>query len=151
GEGDDGEEGDEEGCVHLVASVCTHLLCPAYPEVDEPSRASGGHSRRLEGAKTRGMLVEGDAYETPPPKPFVSRHQRGFLEYDRRQPMSRDRRLELREEIREMFIHSYDGYMRHAFPGGELLPLSCGSGELHLVKVPLVTLVDSLDALAIMG
>ncbi|CAN0558963.1 unnamed protein product, partial [Ectocarpus sp. 12 AP-2014] len=50
-----------------------------------------------------------------------------------------------------MFVHSYDGYMRHAFPGGELLPLSCGSGELHLVKVPLVTLVDSLDALAIMG
>ncbi|CAN0572372.1 unnamed protein product, partial [Ectocarpus sp. 12 AP-2014] len=63
--------------------------------------------------------------------------------------MSRERRLELREEIREMFVHSYDGYMRHAFPGGELLPLSCGSGELHLV--PLVTLVDSLDALAIMG
>lgn len=61
-----------------------HAPC-VQPEVDEPSRASGRHSRRLAGAKTRGMLVEGDAYETPPPKPFVSRHQRGFLEYDRRQ------------------------------------------------------------------
>lgn len=49
--------------------------------------------------------------------------------------MGPEKRLELREEIREMFVHSYDGYMKHAFPGGELLPLSCESGELHLVKV----------------
>lgn len=38
-----------------------------------------------------------------------------------------------------MFVHAYDGYMEHAFPGGELLPLSCGSGQLHLVKVCIIT------------
>ncbi|CAN0518168.1 unnamed protein product [Laminaria digitata] len=65
--------------------------------------------------------------------------------------MGREERMELREEVREMFVHSYDGYMKHAFPGGELRPLKCQPGEFHLVKLPLVTLVDTLDALAIMG
>lgn len=49
--------------------------------------------------------------------------------------MSTEERLQLKEETREMFLHGYNGYMKDAFPGGELLPLSCQSGELHLVKV----------------
>ncbi|CAM9739383.1 unnamed protein product [Scytosiphon promiscuus] len=157
--GNEGEgDGEGGGCGRLVASVCTRLLCPLYPEVEKPRRtisigsSKGDGEKNTRGAKMgRGIRVEHGAYQTPRPKPFVSRRERGFLDYDRRQPMTREKRLELREEIREMFVHSYDGYMKHAFPGGELMPLSCGSGELHLVKVPLVTLVDTLDTLAIMG
>lgn len=32
---------------------------------------------------------------------------------------------------RKMFIHAYDGYMRHAFPHDELKPLS---GALHSIS-----------------
>ena len=51
----------------------------------------------------------------------------------------------LREEVRDAFVHTYDSYMRNAFPKDELLPLSNASsdrwGRLG------VTLVDSLDTL----
>ena len=30
----------------------------------------------------------------------------------------------MREKVREMFTHAYDGYMRYAFPHDELKPLS---------------------------
>eukprot|EP00752_Nemacystus_decipiens_P005748 g5200.t1 len=144
------EEWFGEDCPTLVASVCTYLLCGAYGTTTTGGVGRGADGEAM-GAQGVAFALENAPYQRPPPAPFVSWRQRGFVDYDRRKPMGRARRLELREEVREMFVHSYDGYMRHAFPGGELLPLSCESGELHLVKVPLVTLVDSLDALAIMG
>lgn len=55
----------------------------------------------------------------------------------------------LRDEVREMFYHAFDGYMDHAFPRDELKPLSCG-GEDTLGGYAL-TLIDSLDTLALMG
>ena len=33
----------------------------------------------------------------------------------------------MRETVREMFTHAYDGYMRYAFPHDELKPLSRGA------------------------
>lgn len=32
---------------------------------------------------------------------------------------------QLRDEVREMFYHAFNGYMDHAFPLDELKPLSC--------------------------
>lgn len=55
----------------------------------------------------------------------------------------------LRDEVREMFYHAFDGYMDNAFPRDELKPLSCG-GEDTLGGYAL-TLIDSLDTLALMG
>jgi len=55
----------------------------------------------------------------------------------------------LRTRVMDMFYHSYDNYMLHAFPHDELLPLSC-----HYVDNfggYALTLVDSLDMLAILG
>lgn len=49
--------------------------------------------------------------------------------------MSRETRLKLREEVRDVFTHAYGGYMECAFPAGELLPLSCGPGYMDLAKV----------------
>ncbi|CAM9400427.1 unnamed protein product, partial [Chrysoparadoxa australica] len=60
-------------------------------------------------------------------------------------------RNDLRERARAMFIHAYDSYMSHALPYGELKPLSCKGGEFHLVKIPLVTLIDTLDTLVVLG
>ncbi|GAB2245362.1 hypothetical protein Droror1_Dr00000855 [Drosera rotundifolia] len=55
----------------------------------------------------------------------------------------------LRDEVHEMFYHGFDGYMKHAFPLDELRPLSCG-GEDSLGGYAL-TLIDSLDTLALLG
>ncbi|GMH19975.1 hypothetical protein Nepgr_021816 [Nepenthes gracilis] len=56
---------------------------------------------------------------------------------------------QLRDEVREMFYHAFNGYMENAFPLDELRPLSCG-GEDSLGGYAL-TLVDSLDTLALLG
>ncbi|WOK99416.1 alpha-mannosidase I MNS4 [Canna indica] len=56
---------------------------------------------------------------------------------------------ELRDEVRKMFYHAFDGYMQHAFPLDELRPLSC-QGEDSLGGYAL-TLIDSLDMLALLG
>ncbi|XP_028784199.1 alpha-mannosidase I MNS4-like [Neltuma alba] len=56
---------------------------------------------------------------------------------------------ELRDEVRGMFYHAFNGYMEHAFPLDELRPLSCG-GEDSLGGYAL-TLIDSLDMLALLG
>ncbi|CAN4099574.1 unnamed protein product [Withania somnifera] len=56
---------------------------------------------------------------------------------------------QLRDEVREMFYHAFNGYMEHAFPRDELKPLSCG-GEDTLGGYAL-TLIDSLDTLALLG
>ncbi|XP_078677901.1 ER degradation-enhancing alpha-mannosidase-like protein 1 isoform X1 [Branchiostoma floridae x Branchiostoma belcheri] len=71
-------------------------------------------------------------------------------------------RLEMREEARKMFYFGYDNYMRYAFPKDELNPHAC-SGRGPDVENPAninindvlgdysLTLVDTLDTLAIMG
>ena len=41
--------------------------------------------------------------------------------------------------------------MANAYPAGELRPISCTGGDFGLSKLPMVTLVDSLDTLAVMG
>ncbi|GAV69591.1 Glyco_hydro_47 domain-containing protein [Cephalotus follicularis] len=55
----------------------------------------------------------------------------------------------LRDEVRGMFYHAFDGYMEHAFPLDELRPLTC-EGEDTLGGYAL-TLIDSLDMLALLG
>ncbi|XP_055630276.1 ER degradation-enhancing alpha-mannosidase-like protein 2 [Toxorhynchites rutilus septentrionalis] len=57
--------------------------------------------------------------------------------------------IRLREEVRAMFQHAYDGYLRYANKYDELRPLSCDGvdtwGSYSL------TLIDALDTLAVMG
>eukprot|EP00979_Chaetoceros_neogracilis_P007120 scaffold1489_cov201-Chaetoceros_neogracile.AAC.3 len=54
------------------------------------------------------------------------------------------------EKVKSMFQHAYDSYMYHGYPGSELKPLSCKSGSFELVRLPALTLIDSLDMLLIM-
>ena len=66
------------------------------------------------------------------------------------------RRREIRESVREAFVRSYDTYISQAFPAAELRPLPredgrCEGGEFVLVNITGVTLVDTLDTLALMG
>lgn len=54
-----------------------------------------------------------------------------------------------REEVRGEFQHAYEAYLNYAYPYDELRPLSC-DGVDTWGKYSL-TLIDSLDTLAIMG
>lgn len=54
-----------------------------------------------------------------------------------------------RETVREMFYHGYNNYKLHALPRDELRPISCGSADTFGGIA--VTLVDTLDALAVLG
>lgn len=71
-------------------------------------------------------------------------------------------RLELRELTREMFTFGFDNYMKYAFPKDELDPIHCtGRGPDYANPSNInindvlgeygLTLIDSLDTLAIMG
>ena len=62
-----------------------------------------------------------------------------------------DAQSAIKERVRSMFYHGYDSYMMYAFPDAELRPLSCDGGPFELVKIPLVTLIDTLDTLVVMG
>ncbi|XP_022832511.1 ER degradation-enhancing alpha-mannosidase-like protein 3 [Spodoptera litura] len=75
--------------------------------------------------------------------------------------MSKSERQSLREEARKMFYHAYNAYMENAYPADELMPLSCkgrwkgitpsrGDMDDALGNFSL-TLVDSLDTLAVLG
>nr|XP_023022341.1 ER degradation-enhancing alpha-mannosidase-like protein 2 [Leptinotarsa decemlineata] len=55
----------------------------------------------------------------------------------------------LREEVREMFYHAYDSYLKYAYPYDELRPLSCDGMDTYGSYS--LTLIDALDTLAIMG
>ncbi|XP_047524243.1 ER degradation-enhancing alpha-mannosidase-like protein 3 [Pieris napi] len=77
------------------------------------------------------------------------------------QKMTKAERRSLREESRCMFYHAYNAYMDNAYPADELMPLSCkgrwrgvtpSRGDMDDVLGNFsLTLVDSLDSLAVMG
>ncbi|KAG0202260.1 alpha mannosidase-like protein [Mortierella sp. GBA30] len=75
--------------------------------------------------------------------------------------MTDSRRLLLRQEAKDMFLHGYHGYLNYAFPKDELNPVTCsGRGpdrrNPHNININDVlgdfslTLIDALDTLALM-
>ncbi|KAH1014236.1 hypothetical protein HUJ04_003100 [Dendroctonus ponderosae] len=55
----------------------------------------------------------------------------------------------LRDEVKEMFYHAYDSYLKYAYPYDELRPMSCDGIDTYGSYS--LTLIDALDTLAIMG
>lgn len=53
--------------------------------------------------------------------------------------------------VRDMFMHAYDGYMYNAYPASEVKPITCGPAAFNLVKIPALTLIDSLDMLILLN
>ncbi|KAG0203390.1 alpha mannosidase-like protein [Mortierella sp. NVP41] len=75
--------------------------------------------------------------------------------------MTEARRLELREDAKEMFMHGYHGYLNFAFPKDELNPVACigrgpdkrnpkNSNVNDVLGDFSLTLIDALDTLAAM-
>ncbi|KAH9938649.1 glycoside hydrolase [Fomitopsis serialis] len=68
----------------------------------------------------------------------------------------------IREQVRSLWYHGFDNYMKHAFPLDELRPLSCkgrGPDPLHAADIATndvdgnfsVTLVDTLDTFVVLN
>ncbi len=58
----------------------------------------------------------------------------------------------LRDETRTMFFDTLTHYLRRAFPADELKPISCGGANTFGAELGFaVTLVDALDATAVLG
>ncbi|XP_022060702.1 ER degradation-enhancing alpha-mannosidase-like protein 3 isoform X2 [Acanthochromis polyacanthus] len=77
------------------------------------------------------------------------------------QPMTREEKHRLRNQVVEMFDHAYQNYMDHAYPADELMPLTCrgrvrglepsrGDIDDALGKFSL-TLIDTLDTLVLLN
>ncbi|KAK9669381.1 hypothetical protein RND81_13G126100 [Saponaria officinalis] len=75
-----------------------------------------------------------------------------------------NKKLLMKEKVRQMFYHAYDNYMKYAFPHDELKPLTktftdslSELGNLKLQHLPqnyngsALTLIESLSSLVIMG
>eukprot|EP01138_Halocafeteria_seosinensis_P008945 gb/GECG01009142.1/.p1 GENE.gb/GECG01009142.1/~~gb/GECG01009142.1/.p1 ORF type:complete len:1045 (+),score=110.83 gb/GECG01009142.1/:1-3135(+) len=67
---------------------------------------------------------------------------------------------EWREDVRDMFYHAFDAYMEHGFPWDELQPLTCKPRKWFMRERGtlddtlggyMLTLVDALDTLAVIG
>ncbi len=88
----------------------------------------------------------------PPAKGDSNKHTAPFriqAKFKDETVAAKEIRLERQKEVKETFIHAWEGYKKHAWLHDEVLPLSGG------YKDPFVgwaaTLVDGLDTLYIMG
>ena len=65
-------------------------------------------------------------------------------------PMDQATRERYRDAAREMFYHSYDNYLTHAFPKDELAPIACKGHDTHNCHGCLLTFYDALDTLVVL-
>ncbi|CAJ1930189.1 unnamed protein product [Cylindrotheca closterium] len=66
-------------------------------------------------------------------------------------PLPQSRVKSNRILIKDMFEHAYDSYMYNAYPASEIKPMTCKPAVFNLVRIPALTLIDSLDTLVILG
>lgn len=66
-------------------------------------------------------------------------------------PLPRSRIQSNLQLVKDMFQHAYDSYMYHAFPASEIKPMTCQAALFDLVRIPGLTLIDSLDTLVVLG
>ena len=57
----------------------------------------------------------------------------------------------LRDEVKEMFYSAYSGYMEYAYPADQLKPVTCKGAFFELTAGNMLTLIDSMDMLVILG
>lgn len=100
--------------------------------------------------KNRQKTKKSPEPKTEQPKTAPNSHHRRVPGKDMPIPDKQEQR-DLKQRVLTMFYHGYDSYMHHAFPEAELRPISCDGGQFELVKIPLVTLIDTLDTLVVIG
>ncbi len=104
------------------------------------------------GGAPRSMHAAGDdAAAGPPWLKWKQGHLKREKSLEAEEIFSKPVLKKLRDEIKEMFHDAFDSYMEHAYPNDELRPLSCSGRNIFGPKGYSLTLIDSLDSLAILG
>ena len=135
--------------------VCTELLCAAAPSspantVAAQAKLSSPHTKK------EGTPTVPSRYNKQTSASAAASNYDGHTGYARHDGgaaslVSPEAQLDARNRVKTMFFHAYNSYMKYAYPLGELKPLTCTGGSFDLVRLPLVTLIDALDTLVVMG
>ena len=97
--------------VHLANVTADEA--PDRAASEDQSAASHSTTTAGDGVESRGGAESDDPLHS------------SFPQYDPSQPMPRELREKHLETIRAMFAHAYDSYIEHAYPEGDLKPISC--------------------------
>jgi len=149
-------------CEYTI-KVCTEHVCPApdpaqlEEEESEPVYYQSTRKSKKKSPKPRLRPSAAEPYPEPQPPPplpppdlFSNRRFQVDMERYKR-AMSASEMKQALKDVREMFYHAYDNYMLHGFPYGEVLPISCKGTVFEMCKLPMVTLIDTMDTLAVLG
>ena len=146
---------ETETCQYEM-KVCFPSLCKLQDRIrsEFPAESSKGG----DGAEGNGKEEDEEEEEDEDDDDDDDEEQRSRSERMRKKdldtglaPMTEAQREANLEAARQMFTSGYDNYMEHAYPEGELRPMTCGGQPFDLSKLPVVTLVDTLDTLVIMN
>lgn len=132
-------------CSYYI-TICSSLVCADHSPRFTTVPSTSGDSVAIRSSSLKEATPHSRLSSSSGTKPTSLSHSSPV----HRLP-TREEQLQMRERVRSMFHHAYDSYMTYAFPEAELKPISCEGGRFDLVKIPMVTLIDSLDTLVVMG
>mmetsp|Transcript_38000 Transcript_38000/g.50045 ORF Transcript_38000/g.50045 Transcript_38000/m.50045 type:complete len:1155 (-) Transcript_38000:35-3499(-) len=146
----------EKGKCEYLVRVCTEYVCPVHTQVSNESKSDNYQTTRKSttSSKTKAEESYSESKQSKSSSKRSSTKLRRFStkqkdRYDR--VMTDDEIEQSKEDVKALFYHAYDGYMSNGFPHGEVLPKSCQGTAFDLCKLPMVTLIDTLDTLVILG
>jgi hypothetical protein len=135
--------------------VCSPLLC-INPEEDEDTVTTEGASTTaqsdINGKESSKQEKSDDQSPPAQDEDEEDNDEEDEIEQETEDyNMSVSQQALLKQRVKDIFYHAYNAYMENAFPAGELHPVSCEGGNFDLIKIPYVTLIDSLDTLIVMS
>ncbi|KAF9987256.1 alpha mannosidase-like protein [Mortierella antarctica] len=148
----------------FVFSVFQILFSSTFPNngvnasSNQAGSSNGGSGNSAKAGQDKGARVNTQPYFRQLPPITDTANAPGKIVTER---MTEARRLLLRNEAKEMFMHGYHGYLNHAFPKDELNPVTCsgrGPDRRNPNNINIndvlgdfsLTLIDALDTLALM-
>mmetsp|Transcript_32612 Transcript_32612/g.51962 ORF Transcript_32612/g.51962 Transcript_32612/m.51962 type:complete len:1085 (+) Transcript_32612:389-3643(+) len=142
-------------CSYLFL-VCSPVLCSLpsiWASVQSPLTEGAGGDSQLQSEVAENVDEDGEDEKWTVKHDSNDDVETGIddIEEDKPISMSDSEKDDLGERVRDMFYHGYDAYMMYAFPFDELKPLTCSGEDFDLTAGNMLSLVDSLDMLVILG
>ncbi|CAO3564639.1 unnamed protein product [Mortierella alpina] len=148
----------------FVFSVFQILFSATFPNngvnasSNQAGSSNGGSGNSARAGQDEGARVNPQPYFRQLPPITDTASAPGKIVTER---MTEARRILLRNEAKEMFMHGYHGYLHHAFPKDELNPVTCsgrGPDRRNPNNINIndvlgdfsLTMIDALDTLAVM-
>jgi hypothetical protein len=143
--------GMSERLLHVVRGATGAGIARDNARAFTSANAGPGDAARTGGAPRSMHAAGDDATAGPPWLKWKEGHLKREKSLEAEEIFSKPVLKKLRDEVKEMFHDAFDSYMEHAYPNDELCPLSCSGRNIFGPKGYSLTLIDSLDSLAILG